>query len=29
VFVYCAKFAFVSEKPAEVEHTGELRQVTE
>src|SRR5271157_4342107 len=29
VLIYCAKFALVSEKPAEVEHTGELRQVTE
>ena len=29
VLVYCAKFAFVSEKPAEVEQHGELSQATE
>jgi AGZA family xanthine/uracil permease-like MFS transporter len=29
VLVYCAKLAFVTAKPAEVEHHGELRQVTE
>ena len=26
VLVYCAKFALVTEKPAEVEHHGELSQ---
>jgi AGZA family xanthine/uracil permease-like MFS transporter len=29
VLIYCAKFALVSEKPAEVEAHGELRQATE
>jgi AGZA family xanthine/uracil permease-like MFS transporter len=29
VLVYCAKFALVSEKPAEVEHHGELSQALE
>ena len=29
VFVYCAKFAFATEKTAELEHHGELRQAIE
>ena len=29
VFVYCAKLAFATEKTAELEHHGELRQAIE
>jgi len=29
VLVYCAKFAIVTAKPAEIEHHGELRQAVE